>query len=77
MKVQNSVHPGEILRGDFLEPLSIAANILAERLSVTTDEVNALLECQIRMTEKMAMKLYEIFGTSPDFWMTLQCNYDT
>ena len=76
MKLQNPVHPGEILRLEFLEPLSITAKILAERLSVPTDEVNALLECRISLTAEIAMKLHEMFGTSSEFWMKLQSNYD-
>ena len=76
MKIQSPVHPGEILRLEFLEPLSMTADILSERLSIPTDEVNALLECRISLTAEIAMKLHEMFGTSSEFWMKLQSNYD-
>lgn len=76
MKMQNPVHSGEILKVEFLEPLSISAEKLAEKLLVTTDEAHALLECRISLTEKMAVKLQKMFGTSSEFWMNLQKSYD-
>lgn len=74
--MQNPVHPGEILKVEFLEPLSISAEKLAEKLLVTPAEIHALLECRISLTEKMAVKLQNIFGTSSEFWMNLQKSYD-
>lgn len=76
MKMQNPVHPGEILKVEFLEPLSISAEKLAEKLFVTTVEAHAFLECRISLTEEMAMKLQKMFGTSSEFWMNLQHNYE-
>lgn len=76
MILKNPVHPSEILKAEFLEPLSITAEALAEKLSVTTDEVDALLECRISLTAEMAVGLHKIFGMSSEFWIKLQDNYD-
>ena len=70
------VHPGEILREDFLEPMSISAYALAEAIKVPRSRVNDILLGRRAITADTALRLARYFGTTPEFWVSLQASYD-
>ena len=70
------VHPGEILREEFLDPLQWSANRLASELKVSTQRINELLHERRAITADTALRLSRFFGTTPEFWMNLQTFYD-
>lgn len=70
------VHPGEILREDYLVPLGMSANALAKALHVPTPRINDIARERRGVTADTAMRLARYFDTTPQFWMTLQAEYD-
>jgi addiction module HigA family antidote len=70
------VHPGETLREDFLKPLGLTANRLAIELQVPVTRVNDIVRGRRAVTADTALRLARYFGTTPQFWMNLQANYD-
>lgn len=70
------VHPGEILREEFLAPLALSASQLAAAIKVPTNRVTRLLNGQSGVSADTARRLARVFGTTPDFWMNLQSRYD-
>jgi len=70
-----AIHPGEILK-DELDELKLSANALAKALDVPTNRITAILNEQRGITADTALRLAKFFGTSPDFWMSLQSSYD-
>jgi addiction module HigA family antidote len=67
-----AVHPGEILREEFLEPLGISAYRLAVELRVSPPTVNDIVREKRGITPEMAARLAKYFGTSEQFWLNLQ-----
>ncbi len=76
MGVEPGVHPGEVLLKEFLEPLGMSADDLAQRLGVEWAYVDALLRCEDQLTPDLAFRLGAIFRTTPDFWLNLQHAWD-
>ncbi len=70
------IHPGETLREDFLEPLGLTANRLAIELQASATRVNDIVRGKRAITADTALRLARYFGTTPQFWMNLQTNYD-
>jgi addiction module HigA family antidote len=70
------IHPGETLREDFLKPLGLTANKLAMELRVPVTRVNDIARGKRAITADTALRLARYFGTTPQFWMNLQTNYD-
>ena len=70
------IHPGEILREEFLEPLDISQTQLAKELHTSFRAVNELINQKRGITTEMALRLAKFFGTSPQLWLNLQNNYD-
>jgi addiction module HigA family antidote len=70
------IHPGEMLREDFLKPLGLSANRLAMELHVPVTRINDIVNLRRSITADTALRLARYFGTSPQFWMNLQTNYD-
>lgn len=70
------VHPGEILRDEFLAPLSLSAGALARKLNVPRTRIERLVAEQTALTPDTALRLARFFATSPQFWMNLQTSYD-
>jgi addiction module HigA family antidote len=75
-KTMSPIHPGETLREDFLKPLGLTANRLAMELIVPATRVNDIVRCKRAITADTALRLARYFGTTPQFWMNLQANYD-
>jgi len=70
------IHPGETLREDFLNPLGLSASRLAIELRVPVTRVSDIVRGQRAITADTALRLARYFGTTPQFWMNLQANYD-
>jgi addiction module HigA family antidote len=72
----NAVHPGEILREEFMIPMGLTSTELAKNLHVSVPRVNELVRERRSMTADTAMRLARYFGTSAKVWMGLQAEYD-
>lgn len=72
------IHPGEILRSEFLEPLNLSATKLAGLMGVPATRITAIISNTERrvITADTAFRLACVFKTSPEFWLNLQANYD-
>src|ERR1700679_2019726 len=70
------IHPGEFLREDFLVPLGLSANALALALRVPVTRITEIVRERRGITADTALRLARYFGTTPDFWMTMQLTYD-
>jgi len=70
------VHPGEILREDHLKPLRISINRLGRDLRVPVTRVSEIVNGRRSITADTALRLARYFGTTPEFWMSLQAAYD-
>lgn len=70
------VHPGEILREEFLRPLGMSAYELAKRLRVPVPRVNDVVLERRGISADTAVRLSRFFGTTDQFWLNLQSAYD-
>ena len=70
------VHPGEILREDFLPDYQLTVSSLAEALNVSRQTVNELLRERRSLSPEMALRLSRLFGNSPEFWLNAQRSVD-
>ncbi len=70
------VHPGEILREEYLKPLGLSATGLAKQLHVSPPTVNDILREKRAVTAEMAVRLGRFFSTTEQFWLNLQNAYD-
>lgn len=75
-KLLSPIHPGEILREEFMKPLGLSSNALARRLGVTTARVNEIANERRGITADTALRLARCFSTTPEFWMNLQQRYE-
>jgi len=71
-----NIHPGEILREEFLKPMKLTAYELSKRLRVPVPRVNDILLEKRGITADTAVRLAQFFGTSAQFWMNLQASYE-
>jgi antitoxin HigA-1 len=71
-----SIHPGEILRLEFLEPLDITPYRLSKDLGVAQTRISEILSEKRSTTADTALRLSKYFGNSAQFWMNLQTQYD-
>ncbi|MBW1699126.1 MAG: HigA family addiction module antidote protein [Deltaproteobacteria bacterium] len=69
-------HPGQIIKEDYLEPLSITITELSNILGVSRKTLSKIINERAAVTPEMALKLSRAFDTSPEFWINLQRNYD-
>jgi addiction module HigA family antidote len=70
------VHPGEILREDFMKPLHLSVNRLALDLHVPATRIGEIVHERRRITADTALRLARYFKTNPEFWLNLQNFYD-
>lgn len=70
------IHPGEVLREEFLAPIEMSGSLLAKSLRVDAPRINDILRERRAVTSDTALRLSRFFGTSPEFWMGLQVDYD-
>ncbi|NPT42135.1 HigA family addiction module antidote protein [Paraburkholderia sp. 1N] len=70
------IHPGEILRSEFLEPLGMSVNALALALRVPAPRINDIVRGKRAISADTALRLERYFGASAQFWLNLQIAYD-
>jgi len=70
------VHPGEILKEIYLDPLGITITGLANNLSVARKTVSQLINSHIGVSAEMALRLGIAFNTTPELWLNMQRNFD-
>ncbi len=71
-----SIHPGEILMEEFLEPMGISQYRLAKDISVPPRRINEIVHGKRSITADTSLRLGRFFGMSPQFWLNLQTRYD-
>lgn len=70
------VHPGEVLREEFLKPLKLTAYAVAAALGVPRTRIERLAREETPVTADTALRLGKFFNTTPAFWMNMQAQYD-
>ena len=70
------VHPGEILHEEFLKPLNLSQNRLANEIGVPPRRINEIVHGKRRISADTALRLARYFRMSPQFWLGLQMDYD-
>ena len=71
-----SIHPGDILKTEFMEPLGLSSYRLAKELHVSAPRVNDLVRGKRSVTADTAMRLSRYFGNTTQFWLNLQNKHD-
>lgn len=75
-KIVPAIHPGEILREEYLAPLGMSAGALARKLRVPRTRIERIVTEQSPITTNTALRLAKFFDTTPEFWMSMQTAYD-
>ncbi len=70
------IHPGEILREEFLVPLGMSAHALALELKVPAPRINDIVRERRAISPDTALRLARYFSTTPEFWLNLQTAFD-
>ena len=70
------IHPGEILEEEFMRPLGLSANRLAQRIDVPVTRISEIMRGKRGITADTALRLARLFGTSSDLWLGLQAEHD-
>lgn len=70
------IHPGDQLREEFMIPLGLSAHGLAKDIDVPPSQVQAVIDERRAVTGDIALRLARYFGTTPEFWLNLQRDYD-
>ena len=70
------IHPGEILSEEFLKPIGMSMNKLADELHVPANRITQIVEGRRSITGETALRLARYFGTSAEFWLGMQKDYD-
>jgi len=70
------IHPGEILRTEFLDELGVTPYALAKNTGIDKGNLSRIINGKSAITADTALRLGRFFGTSPDSWMNLQVRYD-
>lgn len=74
--LEEPMHPGEVLRELYLDPLDMGAIAFARRLDVPRTRIERLMKGVTSMTPDTALRLARAFNTTPAYWMNMQTNYD-
>jgi addiction module HigA family antidote len=75
-KLLPPVHPGEVLKEEFMAPLGLSANRLGKALRVPPNRISAIVNGERGMSADTALRLAKALGTTPGFWLNLQQQYD-
>jgi addiction module HigA family antidote len=70
------IHPGEILREEFLQPAGLSQSKLARMIRVNPRRINEIVNEKRGISADTALRLATFFGNSPEFWLGLQADYD-
>lgn len=76
LKFDPPIHPGEILREEFLAPLGLSAGALAKELGVPRTRIERIVKQQMGVSVDTALRLAKYFDTTPNVWLNLQTSYD-
>jgi antitoxin HigA-1 len=76
VRVAPMVHPGEILREEFMKPMGLSINQVARDLYVPVTRVSEIVNERRGVSAETAIRLGRYFGTSPELWLNLQSNFD-
>lgn len=76
MKKNALIHPGKILREEFIEPMGISQYRLAKSINVPPRRINEIVHQKRAITADTALRLGRFFGMSAEFWIKLQAHYD-
>jgi len=71
-----NIHPGEILKEEFLNPFGISAYKLSKEIKIPQTRISQIIKGNRRITADTALRLSEFFGNSPQFWLGIQDDYD-
>ena len=74
--IRRPTHPGNIIKKDYLLPLSITIKDMADTLGVSRKTLSKIINEKGAITPDMALRLSRAFDTTPDLWLSLQKNYD-
>lgn len=75
-KALRSVHPGEVLLEEFLNPMGLSQNKVAVSIGVPARKIRGIVHEKRKITADTALKLGRFFGMSAEFWLGLQSQYD-
>ncbi len=70
------IHPGEVLQEEFLKPFGVTPDELARNVGVDVTNINGIIVGKQSVTADLALRLAKYFGTSAQFWLGLQSDYD-
>ncbi len=76
MEKLKNIHPGEILKEEFLEPMEISPYRLSKETFIPQPRIGEIIKGNRRITADTALRLAKYFGTYPKFWLGLQDDYD-
>ncbi len=76
MSKLKNIHPGEVLKEEFLEPLGLTAYRLSKDIFIPQTRISEILKGKRRVTADSALRFAKYFGTSAKFWLGLQDDYD-
>lgn len=76
MRMKKPPHPGRIVRKECIEPLGLTVTEAAERLGVTRQALNNLVNEKTGISPEMSIRLSKAFGSSPEVWLGLQMQYN-
>lgn len=76
MKTLDNIHPGEVLKEEFLIPLEITAYRLAKDIGIPQTRISQIIKGKRRVSADTALRLSKYFGTSAKFWLGLQDDFD-
>jgi len=76
MKRLSNIHPGEILKEEFLKPLNISSYRLAKETNIPQTRISSITQGKRRITADTALRFGAFFMNSPQFWLGLQNDYD-
>ncbi|NVO56016.1 HigA family addiction module antidote protein [Rhodobacteraceae bacterium B1Z28] len=75
-QLEEPMHPGEVLKKLYLDPLNMGAIAFAQRLEVHPKRIERLIKGAAGITPDIALRLARVFNTTPTYWVNLQTNYD-
>lgn len=76
MKELSNIHPGEVLLEEFLKPMGISAYRLAKETNIPQTRISEIIKGKRRVTADSALRFSKFFGTTPQFWLGLQNDFD-
>ncbi len=76
IQIVPAIHPGEILREEYLLPLNMSAGALAKKLRIPRTRIERLVKETHPITSDTALRLAKFFDTTPQYWLQMQMTYD-